>query len=141
MAEARYYEFEGDQVVEVDGYAYRWDGPTPLEVGELVMMPFGWSSSPREGEVTALGTTYDGELSAIIRRMEPTSPELTTEGDITVVVENEVGEQVGRFRFGRTTVEWRRGQTKPGAGDRISLRELVDFLECRQADVTPTASS
>lgn len=71
---ARYYERDGDQVVEVGGYGYRWSGSPPLEVGERVLLPENWLSAvqrghgPFEGVVTALGSTYEGPLSRILRR-------------------------------------------------------------------------
>lgn len=73
----RYYEFGGDQVIEVGRYAYRWRGDTPLEVGDRVLLPQNWLSrmkdgpGPTEGVVTGLGATYRGELSFIIGRAGP----------------------------------------------------------------------
>lgn len=74
---SRYYEIHGDQVVEVNGrYAYRWNGSTPLQIGERVVLPANWlsgtirDSGPFEGTVTGLGTTYQGQLSRIIRRAQ-----------------------------------------------------------------------
>ncbi len=72
----RYYEFGGDQVVEVGRYAYRWRGSPPLTVGERVVLPSNWVSQLKagpgafEGVVTKLGATYRGELSFILRRAE-----------------------------------------------------------------------
>ncbi|MCA1707509.1 MAG: hypothetical protein LC808_31260 [Actinobacteria bacterium] len=73
----RYYEFSGDQVVEVGQYTYRWRGETPLEVGDRVLLPENWLSrmkdgpGPTEGVVTRLGSTYRGELSLIVDRVRP----------------------------------------------------------------------
>ncbi|WP_171171869.1 hypothetical protein [Streptomyces sp. I05A-00742] len=70
----RVYEMDGDQVVGVDGYAYRWRGDEPLAVGDRVLLPENYVSSmkygrgPFPGVVTELGTTYRGPLSFIIRR-------------------------------------------------------------------------
>ncbi|MFI6782832.1 hypothetical protein [Micromonospora sp. NPDC050276] len=70
----RYFDMDGDQVVEVDGYAYRWSGSRPLAVGDRVVLPQNWLSSMRngpgtfEGVVTKIGATYRGELSRIVRR-------------------------------------------------------------------------
>ncbi|WP_433261141.1 hypothetical protein ACQPZF_26020 [Actinosynnema sp. CS-041913] len=71
----RYYDFDGDQVVEIDGrYAYRWGGSPPLEVGDRVVLPPNWFTTtvrgkgPFEGTVTGLGTTYRGELARVVRR-------------------------------------------------------------------------
>jgi hypothetical protein len=64
----------GDQVVDVDGYAYRWGGEA-LKVGDRVLLPANWLSEvkhgkgPFPGTVTAIGSSYDGELSAIIRKI------------------------------------------------------------------------
>jgi hypothetical protein len=72
---SRYYEFDGDQVVEVDGYGYRWDGSDQLKVGDCVLLPENYVSAlkhgrgPFEGVVTSLGSTYRGNLSRIIRRL------------------------------------------------------------------------
>lgn len=74
---SRYYEVDGDQVVEIDGhYAYRWSGIPRLEVGERVLLPPSWLSEVRgtgvfDGVVTGFGSTYDGSLSRVIRRAEP----------------------------------------------------------------------
>lgn len=77
---SRYYEIEGDQVVEVDGrYAYRWGGSPRLEIGELVVLPPNWltttvlGSGSFDGTVTGFGTTYQGQLSHIVRRALPGS--------------------------------------------------------------------
>ncbi|MER6512072.1 MULTISPECIES: hypothetical protein [unclassified Nonomuraea] len=70
----RYYEINGDQVVEVGKYAYRWRGQPPLTVGERVLLPENWVSQMTEGrgtfvgEVTRLGATYRGHLSTIVSR-------------------------------------------------------------------------
>ncbi|MEU6711524.1 hypothetical protein ABZ897_08570 [Nonomuraea sp. NPDC046802] len=72
----RYYEINGDQVVEVGKYAYRWRGQPALKVGERVLLPENWVSQMTEGrgtfvgEVTRLGATYRGHLSAIVGRAE-----------------------------------------------------------------------
>ena len=78
--EARFYEIGGDQVVEVGRYSYRWRGPTPLQVGERVLLPENWLSrmkegpGPQVGVVTALGSTYRGELSFIVGRAPMQEP-------------------------------------------------------------------
>lgn len=70
----RYYEIDGDQVVEVGRYAYRWRGSPPLMVGDRVVLPENWVSALRSGPgtfddvVTKLGATYRGELAHIVRR-------------------------------------------------------------------------
>lgn len=66
-----------DQLVEVDGYAYRWHGQPPLEVDEYVMIPCSYVDElqgrvgPKRGRVTALGTTYRGSLSPVYGRAHP----------------------------------------------------------------------
>jgi hypothetical protein len=71
----RYYEYDGDQVVEVGKYAYRWSGSPPLSVGDRVLLPENWLSQlkdgpgPQEGSVTKLGATYRGRLASIVRRL------------------------------------------------------------------------
>ncbi|SNQ46219.1 conserved hypothetical protein [Frankia canadensis] len=71
----RYHDLDGDQVVEVDGYAYRWCGRSPLRVGDRVELPENWLSRAKngpgtfQGTVTRLGATFQGELSAIVRRV------------------------------------------------------------------------
>ena len=71
----RFYEVDGDQAVEVDGYAYRWRGDQPLEVGDRVLLPENWLSrlkhgpGPYPGVVTRLGATYRGELFLIVGRV------------------------------------------------------------------------
>ncbi|MGH3326781.1 MAG: hypothetical protein ACRDPT_03110 [Streptomycetales bacterium] len=72
---ARFYDFDGDQVVEVGGYAYRWRGSMRLAVGDRVLVPENYISrmkhgpGPYEGVVTKLGATYRGELSFIVGRV------------------------------------------------------------------------
>jgi hypothetical protein len=70
---------DGQQIVEVDGYAYRWAGE-PLGVGDRVMLPANWLSEvkhgkgPFPGTVTAIGSSYDGEMSAIMRKVSTAGP-------------------------------------------------------------------
>lgn len=70
----RVHEIAGDQVVEVGGYAYRWRGGGRLEVGDRVLLPENYVSrmkhgpGPTVGVVSALGTTYRGELAFIVGR-------------------------------------------------------------------------
>jgi hypothetical protein len=77
---ARFYEVGGDQVVEVGRYSYRWRGTTPLQVGERVLLPENWRSrmkdgpGPQVGVVTALGSTYRGELSVLVGRAPQIEP-------------------------------------------------------------------
>lgn len=72
----RVHELGGDQVVDVGGYAYRWSGETPLEVGDRVLLPENYVSrmkhgpGPVEAVVHALGTTYQGPLAFVLRRLD-----------------------------------------------------------------------
>ncbi len=72
----RYYELGGDQVVEVDGYAYRWRGEPALEVGDRVLLPENWLSRMKsgsgsfQGTVTKLGATFRGDLARIVGRAQ-----------------------------------------------------------------------
>lgn len=74
------HSVDGHQAVEVDGYAYLWTGTPPLGLGERVLLPENYVSNlkhgpgPFIGVVTALGTTYDGPLSRVLRRA-PRQPE------------------------------------------------------------------
>ncbi|GHC83929.1 hypothetical protein GCM10007079_25440 [Nocardiopsis terrae] len=74
--ETRIHEVGGDQVVGVGGYAYRWRGETPLEVGDRVLLPENYVSrmkhgpGPLEATVTVLGTTYQGPLAFVLRRLD-----------------------------------------------------------------------
>ena len=70
----RRHTVDGHQAVEVDGYGYLWTGADPLRVGERVWLPENYvsklkhGSGPFVGVVTALGTTYEGSLSRVLRR-------------------------------------------------------------------------
>ncbi|WP_236241790.1 hypothetical protein [Streptomyces sp. CC228A] len=74
----RVYEVDGHQVVDVGGYAYRWCGSKPLEVGDRVLLPENYVSrmkngpGPTLGVVRKLGTTYQGPLSDIVGRAPAT---------------------------------------------------------------------
>ncbi|MBZ4319915.1 hypothetical protein [Streptomyces huiliensis] len=78
-AKSRRFQIDGDQVVTVDGYGYRWKGPGTLEVGDRVLLPENYVSAlrhgpgPFPGTVTELGTTYTGPLSTIVSRA-PAAP-------------------------------------------------------------------
>ncbi|WP_251066909.1 hypothetical protein [Streptomyces sp. ISL-36] len=74
----RVYEVNGCQVVEVGGYAYRWRGNDPLEVGDRVLLPENYVSrlrngpGPTVGVVNKLGIVYRGSLSDIVGRAPAT---------------------------------------------------------------------
>jgi hypothetical protein len=74
--ETRIHEVGGDQIVDVGGYAYRWRGETPLEIGDRVLLPENYVSrlrhgpGPLEGTVTGFGTTYQGPLAFVLRRLD-----------------------------------------------------------------------
>jgi hypothetical protein len=62
-------------LVVVDGrLTYRWAGE-PLKVGDQVLLPGNWLSEvkyghgPFPGTVTALGSSYQGELSCVLRKI------------------------------------------------------------------------
>jgi hypothetical protein len=58
----------GLQVVQIGRYAYVWDGPEPLKLGDRCVLPGNWLFAKQsEGLVTGFGTDYDGELSHIVR--------------------------------------------------------------------------
>lgn len=63
----RIFSVGGDQLVEVEGYAYRWSGPKPLVVGDRVRLPANYIS-PRgwSGLVTKLGSRWKGEHARIL---------------------------------------------------------------------------
>jgi hypothetical protein len=60
----------GRQLVTIDGrYGYAWSGTKPLEVGETVRLPPNWFRRETfTGQVTSLGSDYDGAISEIVRR-------------------------------------------------------------------------
>jgi len=71
---SRVYEMDGDQVVSVGRYAYRWRGGRPLAVGDRVLLPENWLSRKKDGPghwvgvITELGTTYTGTLAHVVDR-------------------------------------------------------------------------
>jgi hypothetical protein len=71
---SRVFEMNGDQVVSVGKYAYRWRGGPPLAVGDKVLLPENWLSRKKDGPgnwtgvVTELGTTYKGTLAHVVDR-------------------------------------------------------------------------
>lgn len=67
--------FDGSaQLVTVGRYGYRWTGSPTLEVGDEVMLPENYVSlmqhgpGPWPGQVTALGSTFDGDHSTIVKK-------------------------------------------------------------------------
>jgi len=71
---SRVFEVDGEQVVSVGRYAYRWRGDRPLAVGDRVLLPENWLSRKKDGPgnwvgvITDLGTTYTGTLAHIVDR-------------------------------------------------------------------------
>ena len=69
------FQVEGDQVVSVGRYAYRWRGQPALAVGDRVLLPENWLSRKKDGPgdwvgvVTELGTTYAGDLAFVVGRV------------------------------------------------------------------------
>lgn len=73
----------GDQLIEVDGFAYRWPGSPRLQLDETVVLPSTPHSRrlgyPKEwpGKVTALGTRYTGTVMfAVVSRKRYTATKL-----------------------------------------------------------------
>jgi hypothetical protein len=54
------------QIVEVDGLAFSWAGQTPLHLGDVVRVPLGPRTT--EGQVTSLGSKYDGPMLPVLAR-------------------------------------------------------------------------
>ncbi len=55
------------------GYAYKWAGATPLDLGDRVVLPHNWLSQGiggerPTGEVIGFGTDYTGDLATIVGR-------------------------------------------------------------------------
>jgi hypothetical protein len=71
MTEINYGE-PGRQVVTINNrLAYVWRGNEPLKVGDKVWLPGNWTTMNHEftGEVTSLGSAYDGALMPVLRRI------------------------------------------------------------------------
>lgn len=69
----RTHTSDGHQIVTVNGhYGYTWhDREHPLAIGDRVLIPGNWLfREPSEAVVNALGTTHDGHLDAILRRVQ-----------------------------------------------------------------------
>ena len=57
----------GRQVVRFGKYAYTWNGPEPLRIGDLCRLPGNWLfKHPQEEVVTGFGTDYDGALQPVL---------------------------------------------------------------------------
>ena len=71
---SRVFDVDGDQVISVGKYAYRWRGGQPLAVGDRVLLPENWLSRKKDGPghwvgvITELGTTYTGSLAYVVDR-------------------------------------------------------------------------
>lgn len=58
------------QLVTIGKYAYAWKGDEPLKVGDRVLLPSNWlRTTPFEGVVTALGSTWNGEHATILKKL------------------------------------------------------------------------
>jgi hypothetical protein len=67
-------EVGGKQIVSVSIggsrlLAYTWDGE-PLAVGDRVLLPPNWlNTSPFEGEVAKVGSSYQGPMVGVLRKL------------------------------------------------------------------------
>lgn len=74
MDETRDFGKPGSQLVECNGYAYRWSGPDSLKVGDAVMLPANafsvaaFGPGPWRSKVTKLGSAHLGWHADILRR-------------------------------------------------------------------------
>jgi hypothetical protein len=67
----RTHDSDGNQLVKVGNYAYRWPkDEEPLKVGDWVRVPASAYGPARDGVVTALSTDYDGPIKRIQCRVE-----------------------------------------------------------------------
>jgi superfamily II DNA or RNA helicase len=71
----RTHDQAGRQIVDCEGYAYAWPNTDePLNLGDRVMLPGNYvDPNPRESTVTALGSTYPGDLVMVLRKLHITS--------------------------------------------------------------------
>jgi hypothetical protein len=70
LARFRTHTEDGEQIVTCGRYTYTWAGPGSLAVGDRVTLPANYvNRSPFEGTVTALGSSYRGALSRVVRRL------------------------------------------------------------------------
>lgn len=69
----RTHTTRGHQIVEVGErhLAYAWNGSVPLAIGDEVITPANEFYGQRVAVVTALGSTYRGELRLLQRRQIP----------------------------------------------------------------------
>ena len=56
-------------VIINDRYSYAWEGEGPILVGDRVMLP--GEDGAWYGEVTDLGSAYQGHMRAITRKADP----------------------------------------------------------------------
>lgn len=58
----------GKQIVSIGDIAYTWGGRDRLKVGDTVRLPGNWTTGFEvwHGQVTAMGTYYDGELVDVL---------------------------------------------------------------------------
>lgn len=48
---------------------------------------------------------------------------------VTLTIADNEGKHVGHLRVGQATVEWRKGRTHAGNGQKIALTTLIDLIE------------
>jgi hypothetical protein len=48
---------------------------------------------------------------------------------ITLTIAQNDGKHIGHLRVGQATVEWRKGRTRSGRGQKISLARLIELIE------------
>lgn len=52
---------------------------------------------------------------------------------VTLTIADNDGTHVGHIRIGQATVEWRKGRTRRGNGNKLQLTRLIEFLEEQSA--------
>ena len=72
MDKVKHETAAGQQLVTIDHrLGYQWNGPEPLKIGDRVWLPkTPFMYDDWIGEVTALGSSYDGAHRAILRRAD-----------------------------------------------------------------------
>lgn len=66
----RTHTVAGNQIVEVEGYAYEWRGQGKLKVGDEIRLPGNYfSPGGWTGKVSSIGSDYTGSMSSATRRV------------------------------------------------------------------------